>query len=129
GREGVAVCTLEDMETLFGGIPMGEVSTSMTINCTASILLAFYIATAEEQGVPAERLRGTIQNDILKEYIAQKEWIFPPLPSMRIITDIMAFSSDHLPKWHTISISGYHIREAGSTAVQELACTLMDGFT
>ncbi len=129
GREGVAVCTIEDMETLFEGIPMGEVSTSMTINSTASILLAFYIVTAERQGIPAERLRGTIQNDILKEYIAQKEWIFPPLPSMRIITDIMAFCADHVPKWNTISISGYHIREAGSTALQELAYTLMDGFT
>ena len=129
GREGVAICTLEDMETLFDGIPMGDVSTSMTINSTASILLAFYVATAEEQGVGPDRLRGTIQNDILKEYIAQKEWIFPPLPSMRIITDMMAFCSDHLPKWHTISISGYHIREAGSTSVQELAYTLMDGFT
>jgi len=129
GREGVAVCTLEDMETLFDGIPMGDVSTSMTINSTAAILLAFYVATAEKHGVSADRLRGTIQNDILKEYIAQKEWIFPPLPSMRIITDMMAFCSDHLPKWNTVSISGYHIREAGSTAIQELAYTLMDGFT
>ena len=129
GREGVAICTLEDMERLFDGIPLSEVSTSMTINSTASILLAFYIAVAEKQGVPAEKLRGTIQNDILKEYIAQKEWIFPPLPSMRIITDIMGYCADHVPKWHTISISGYHIREAGSTALQELAYTLMDGFT
>jgi methylmalonyl-CoA mutase N-terminal domain/subunit len=129
GREGVAVCTLEDMETLFDGIPLGEVSTSMTINSTAAILLAFYVAAAERQGVPPERLRGTIQNDILKEYIAQKEWIFPPLPSMRIITDVMAYCSEHVPKWNTISISGYHIREAGSTALQELAFTLMDGFT
>ncbi len=129
GREGVAISTLEDMETLFRDIPMAEVSTSMTINSTAAILLAFYVATAEKQGVPAEKLRGTIQNDILKEYIAQKEWIFPPLPSMRIITDMMAFCADHVPKWNTISISGYHIREAGSTAVQELAYTLMDGFT
>jgi methylmalonyl-CoA mutase N-terminal domain/subunit len=129
GREGVATCTLEDMETLFDGIPLGDVSTSMTINCTAAILLAFYVTTAEEHGVPAHRLRGTLQNDILKEYIAQKEWIFPPLPSMRIITDSMAFCADHLPKWNTISISGYHIREAGSTAIQELAFTLMDGFT
>jgi methylmalonyl-CoA mutase N-terminal domain/subunit len=129
GREGVAVCTLEDMGTLFDGIPMGDVSTSMTINSTAAILLAFYVATAEKHGVPPNRLRGTIQNDILKEYIAQKEWIFPPLPSMRIITDMMAFCSDHLPKWNTVSISGYHIREAGSTAIQELAYTLMDGFT
>jgi methylmalonyl-CoA mutase N-terminal domain/subunit len=129
GREGVAVCSLEDMKVLFDGIPMGEVSTSMTINCTAGMMLAFYIAAAEEQGVPAHRLRGTIQNDILKEYIAQKEWIFPPLPSMRIITDIFAFCSRHVPKWNTISVSGYHIREAGSTALQELAFTLMDGFT
>jgi methylmalonyl-CoA mutase N-terminal domain/subunit len=129
GREGVAVCTLEDMETLFRDIPMADVSTSMTINPTAAILLAFYVATAEKQGVPADKLRGTIQNDILKEYIAQKEWIYPPLPSMRIITDMMAFCADHVPKWNTISISGYHIREAGSTAVQELAYTLMDGFT
>jgi methylmalonyl-CoA mutase N-terminal domain/subunit len=129
GREGVAVCTLENMETLFRGIPLGEVSTSMTINSTAMIMLAFYIATAERQGVSADKLRGTIQNDILKEYIAQKEWIFPPLPSMRIITDMMAFCADHVPKWNTISVSGYHIREAGSTALQELAYTLMDGFT
>jgi methylmalonyl-CoA mutase N-terminal domain/subunit len=129
GREGVAVCTLDDMRTLFDGIPLGEVSTSMTINSTAAILLAFYIAAAEEQGVPADRLRGTIQNDILKEYIAQKEWIFPPLPSLRIITDILAFCADHVPRWNTISVSGYHIREAGSTALQELAFTLMDGFT
>jgi len=129
GREGVAVCTLEDMETLFDGIPLGEVSTSMTINCTAAILLAFYIATAEKQGVPPGRLRGTIQNDILKEYIAQKEWIFPPLPSLRIITDMLAYCAEHLPKWNTVSVSGYHIREAGSTAIQELAYTLMDGFT
>ncbi len=129
GREGVAVCTLEDMETLFRDIPLAEVSTSMTINSTAAILLAFYLAAAERQGVPAEKLRGTIQNDILKEYIAQKEWIFPPLPSMRIITDMMAFCADRVPKWNTVSVSGYHIREAGSTAVQELAYTLMDGFT
>ncbi len=129
GREGVAVCTLENMETLFSGIPMGDVSTSMTINSTASIMLAFYLATAERQGVAPARLRGTIQNDILKEYIAQKEWIFPPLPSMRIITDMMAFCADHLPKWHPISVSGYHIREAGSTSLQELAFTLMNGFT
>jgi methylmalonyl-CoA mutase N-terminal domain/subunit len=129
GREGVAVSTLEDMETLFESIPMGEVSTSMTINCTAAILLAFYLVTAKRQGVPSEVLRGTIQNDILKEYIAQKEWIFPPLPSMRLITDMMGYCADHVPKWNTISISGYHIREAGSTALQELAFTLMDGFT
>ena len=129
GREGVAICTLQNMETLFKGIPLAEVSTSMTINSTAAIMLAFYIAAAEKQGVSADRLRGTIQNDILKEYIAQKEWIYPPLPSMRIITDMMAFCADHVPKWNSISVSGYHIREAGSTALQELAYTLMDGFT
>ncbi|HEX7899677.1 MAG TPA: methylmalonyl-CoA mutase family protein [Planctomycetota bacterium] len=129
GREGVAVCTLEDMRTLFGDIPLADVSTSMTINCTAAIMLAFYLAVAEEQGVPFDRLRGTIQNDILKEYIAQKEWIFPPLPSMRIITDMIAYCAERVPKWNTVSVSGYHIREAGSTAVQELAYTLMDGFT
>jgi methylmalonyl-CoA mutase N-terminal domain/subunit len=129
GREGVAVCTRQNMETLFDGIPLDQVSTSMTINPTAMILFALYLAVAEKQGVPFSKLRGTLQNDILKEYIAQKEFIFPPLPSMRIITDIMAFASQHVPKWNTISISGYHIREAGSTAVQELAFTLMDGFT
>jgi methylmalonyl-CoA mutase N-terminal domain/subunit len=129
GREGVAVCSLQNMQTLFDGIPMADVSTSMTINPTACILLAFYVACAERQGVKSDRLRGTIQNDMLKEYIAQKEWVFPPLPSMRIITDMMAFCAEHVPKWNTISISGYHIREAGSTALQELAFTLMDGFT
>ncbi len=129
GREGVAICSLENMETLFDGIPMDGVSTSMTINPTAAIIFACYVATAEKQGVPAAKLRGTIQNDMLKEYIAQKEWVFPPLPSMRIITDTMAFCADHVPKWNTISVSGYHIREAGSTALQELAYTLMDGFT
>jgi methylmalonyl-CoA mutase N-terminal domain/subunit len=129
GREGVAICTLDDMRELFRDIPLGDVSTSMTINPTAPILLALYVAVAEEQGVAPEGLRGTIQNDILKEYIAQKEWIFPPLPSMRLITDLMAYCAERLPKWNTISVSGYHIREAGSTAVQELAYTLMDGFT
>ncbi len=129
GREGVAVSSLQNMETLFDGIPMADVSTSMTINPTACILLAFYVACAERQGVDPRKLRGTIQNDMLKEYIAQKEWVYPPLPSMRIITDMMAFCADHVPKWNTISISGYHIREAGSTALQELAYTLMDGFT
>ncbi len=128
GRCGVAISSPEDMETLFDGIPLDEVSTSMTINGPASVLFAFYIHVAEKQGVPPEKLRGTIQNDILKEYIAQKSWIFPPEPSMRIITDIMAFAADHVPQWNTISISGYHIREAGSTAVQELAFTLADGF-
>jgi methylmalonyl-CoA mutase N-terminal domain/subunit len=127
GREGVAIDTLEDMETLFRGIPLGEVSTSMTINAPAFVLLAMYLAVAEKQGVPLERLEGTIQNDILKEYIAQKEWIYPPAPSMRLITDMIAFCTERVPKWNTISISGYHIREAGSTAVQELAFTLADG--
>ena len=129
GREGVAIDSLEDMETLFGGIPLGEVSTSMTINSPAAILLAFYIAVGEEQGVPAAELRGTIQTDILKEYIAQKEYIFPPEPSMRLVTDMVEYCARELPKWHPISISGYHIREAGSTAAQELAFTLQDGFT
>jgi methylmalonyl-CoA mutase N-terminal domain/subunit len=127
GREGVAIDTLEDMETLFRGIPLGEVSTSMTINAPAFVLLAMYLAVAEKQGVPLDRLEGTIQNDILKEYIAQKEWIYPPHPSMRLITDMIAFCAERVPKWNTISISGYHIREAGSTAVQELAFTLADG--
>ncbi|HET8653487.1 MAG TPA: methylmalonyl-CoA mutase family protein [Gaiellaceae bacterium] len=129
GREGVAIDSLEDMETLFAGIPLGEVSTSMTINCTAPIALAFYSCVAEEQGVPRSELRGTIQTDILKEYIAQKEWIFPPEPSMRLVTDMVEFCTREMPKWHPISISGYHIREAGSNAVQELAFTLMNGFT
>ena len=128
GMCGVAISSLEDMQTLFDGIPLAKVSTSMTINAPASILLAFYICVGEKQGVASHLLRGTIQNDILKEYIAQKSWIFPPEPSMRIITDIMAFAADHVPKWNTISISGYHIREAGSTAAQELAFTLADGF-
>ena len=128
GRCGVAIDSLEDMEVLFDRIPLDKVSTSMTINAPASILLAFYICVAEKQGVSSEKISGTIQNDILKEYIAQKSWIFPPGPSMRIITDIMAFCSEHVPQWNTISISGYHIREAGSTAAQELAFTLADGF-
>ncbi|MFZ5597257.1 MAG: acyl-CoA mutase large subunit family protein [Bacillota bacterium] len=128
GRVGVAIDSLQDMETLFDGIPLDRVSTSMTINAPASILWCMYIATGEKQGVPPEKLTGTIQNDILKEYIAQKSWIFPPAPSMRLITDIFAHASRHVPKWNTISISGYHIREAGSTAVQELAFTLADGF-
>jgi methylmalonyl-CoA mutase N-terminal domain/subunit len=129
GREGVAIDSLADMETLFAGIPLDEVSTSMTINCTAPIALAFYICVGENQGVPRSQLRGTIQTDILKEYIAQKEWIFPPEPSMRLVTDMIEFCAAELPKWHPISISGYHIREAGSNAVQELAFTLMNGFT
>jgi methylmalonyl-CoA mutase N-terminal domain/subunit len=129
GREGVAIDSLEDMETLFGGIPLGEVSTSMTINSPAAILLAFYLCVGEEQGVPRAELRGTIQTDILKEYIAQKEYIFPPEPSMRLVTDMVEFCAREMPLWHPISISGYHIREAGSTAAQELAFTLADGFT
>jgi methylmalonyl-CoA mutase N-terminal domain/subunit len=128
GREGVAVDTLKDFEILFDGIPLDKVSTSFTINSPASIILAMYIVVGEKQGVSMEKLRGTIQNDILKEYHAQNEWIFPPEPSMRIITDIFEFAKDHLPKFNTISISGYHIREAGSTAVQELSFTLADGF-
>jgi methylmalonyl-CoA mutase N-terminal domain/subunit len=129
GREGVAIDTLDDMETLFGGIPMGEVSTSMTINAPAAVMLAFYVVAAENQGVPPERLAGTIQTDILKEYIAQKEWCFPIDPAMRLVTDMIEFCSKRMPRWHPVSISGYHIREAGSTAQQELAFTLKDGFT
>ncbi len=129
GREGVAIDTLDDMETLFGGIPMGEVSTSMTINAPAAVMLAFYVVAAERQGVPPERLSGTIQTDILKEYIAQKEWCFPIDPAMRLVTDMIEFCAERMPRWHPISISGYHIREAGSTAQQELAFTLKDGFT
>jgi methylmalonyl-CoA mutase N-terminal domain/subunit len=128
GKEGVAIDTLDDMETLFEGIDLSKISTSMTINAPASILLAMYIVVGEKQGVPSEKLRGTIQNDILKEYIAQKSWIFPPEPSMRLIVDTIEYCTDHVPQWYTISISGYHIREAGSTAVQELAFTLADGF-
>ncbi|HZO59205.1 MAG TPA: methylmalonyl-CoA mutase family protein [Solirubrobacterales bacterium] len=128
GREGVAIDTLDDMETLFTGIPLGEVTTSMTINAPAAILLAFYVCVAERQGVSREHLGGTIQTDILKEYIAQKEWCFPIDPAMRIVTDMVEFCSRELPRWHPISISGYHIREAGSTAQQELAFTLADGF-
>ncbi len=128
GKCGVAVSSLDNMATLFRDIPLDKVSTSMTINGPACVLFALYIAVGEQQGVDPRRLRGTIQNDILKEYIAQKSFIFPPAPSMRIITDIMAFAADHTPQWNTISISGYHIREAGSTALQELAFTLADGF-
>jgi methylmalonyl-CoA mutase N-terminal domain/subunit len=128
GREGVAIDTLDDMETLFSGIPLGEVTTSMTINAPAAILLAFYVCVAERQGVARDQLGGTIQTDILKEYIAQKEWCFPIDPAMRIVTDMIEFCSRELPRWHPISISGYHIREAGSTAQQELAFTLADGF-
>jgi len=129
GKCGVSVASLHDMEALFAGIPLGDVTTSMTINAPAAVLLAMYIAVAEQQGVPLEALGGTLQNDILKEYIAQKEWIYPIRPSMRIITDMIAWCTEHLPRWNTISISGFHIREAGSTAVQELAFTLYDGFT
>jgi methylmalonyl-CoA mutase, N-terminal domain len=128
GREGVAVDSLADMETLFAGIPLGEVSTSMTINGPAAMLLAFYACVGEEQGVPLDRLRGTVQTDILKEYIAQKEWIFPPVPSMRLVVDMIEWCAAELPLMHPVSISGYHIREAGSTAAQELAFTLADGF-
>jgi len=128
GREGVAIDSLADMETLFAGIPLGEVSTSMTINSPAAMLLAFYICVGEQQGVGRADLRGTIQTDILKEYIAQKEWIFPPEPSMRLVVDMVEFCAQELPRWHPISISGYHIREAGSNAAQELAFTLADGF-
>ncbi|HEX6763652.1 MAG TPA: methylmalonyl-CoA mutase family protein [Gaiellaceae bacterium] len=129
GREGVAIDSLADMETLFRGIPLGSVSTSMTINSPAAMLLAFYVCVGEEQGVPRSALRGTIQTDILKEYIAQKEYIFPPEPSMRLVTDMIEFCTAEMPLWHPISISGYHIREAGSNAVQELAFTLANGFT
>jgi methylmalonyl-CoA mutase N-terminal domain/subunit len=128
GREGVAVDSLADMETLFEGIPLGEVSTSMTINSAAAMLLAFYLSVGEQQSVARDKLRGTIQTDILKEYIAQKEWIFPPEPSMRLVIDMIEFCAEEMPLWHPISISGYHIREAGSTAAQELAFTLADGF-
>jgi methylmalonyl-CoA mutase N-terminal domain/subunit len=124
----VAIDSLEDMETLFEGIPLGEVSTSMTINSPAAMLLAFYACVGDEQGVPRDALRGTVQTDILKEYIAQKEYIFPPEPSMRLCVDMIEFSARELPRMHPISISGYHIREAGSTAAQELAFTLADGF-
>jgi methylmalonyl-CoA mutase N-terminal domain/subunit len=129
GREGVAIDSLDDMETLFGGIDMGAVSTSMTINAPAAVMLAFYVVAAERQGVGPEQLAGTIQTDILKEYIAQKEWCFPIDPAMRLVTDMVEYCARRMPRWHPISISGYHIREAGSTAAQELAFTLKDGFT
>ena len=128
GRCGVAIDSLADMERLFEGIPLDQVSTSMTINGPAAVIWAMYLVAAEKQGVSLKDLRGTIQNDILKEYIAQKAWIFPPKPHMRLITDIFVFASKEVPQWNTVSISGYHIREAGSTAVQELAFTLADGF-
>ena len=127
GKVGVCIASLEDMHDLFEGIPLDRVSTSMTINATASILLAFYVATARRQGVAAEKLSGTVQNDILKEYIARGTYIFPPGPSMRLITDTFAYCKDKIPRWNTISISGYHVREAGCTAVQEVAFTLANG--
>jgi methylmalonyl-CoA mutase N-terminal domain/subunit len=129
GVEGVAIDTLDDMIELFRGIPLDRVTTSMTINAPAAILLAFYVCAAEEQGLPPEALGGTIQTDILKEYIAQKEWCFPIEPAMRLVTDMIEWCTERMPRWHPISISGYHIREAGSTAQQELAFTLKDGFT
>lgn len=127
GREGVSVSSIQDMERLFDGIPLDKVSTSMTVNCTASVLLAMYIAVADKQGIPRNAISGTIQNDMLKEFIAQKEWICPPEPAVRIVTDMIEFCAKEVPRWHAVSISGYHIREAGSTAVQELAFTLADG--
>ncbi len=127
GKVGVSISSVEDMETLFKDIPLDKVSTSMTINAPAAVLLAFYIAVAKKQGVPINKLRGTIQNDILKEYVARGTYIFPPEPSMRLITDVFKFCKDEVPRWNTISISGYHIREAGSTAVQEVAFTLANG--
>jgi len=129
GKVGVAIDSLEDMERLFAGIPLAEVSTSMTINATAAILLSLYLAVARKQGVPFDKVRGTLQNDILKEYIARGTYIYPPGPSLRLVTDIFGFCAREVPNWNTISISGYHIREAGSTAVQEVAFTLADGIT
>jgi methylmalonyl-CoA mutase N-terminal domain/subunit len=127
GKVGVAIDTLGDMRTLFDGLPLGEVSTSMTINATAPLLLLLYQLVAEERGIPAEDLRGTIQNDILKEYVARGTYIYPPAPSMRIVTDVFSYAAEHLPNWNTISISGYHIREAGATAAQEMAFTIANG--
>jgi methylmalonyl-CoA mutase N-terminal domain/subunit len=129
GREGVAIDSLGDMETLFDGIPLDEVTVSMTVNAPAAIMLAFYVVAAERRGIPPERLGGTIQTDILKEYIAQKEWCFPIDPAMRLVGDMIEWCTRHMPRWHPVSISGYHIREAGSTAAQELAFTLKDGLT
>jgi len=129
GREGVAIDTLDDMETLFAGIDLGEVSVSMTINAPAAIMMAFYVVAAEEKGIPADRLAGTIQADILKEYVAQKEWCFPVDPAMRLLGDLVEWSAHRMPRWHPVSISGYHIREAGATAAQELAFTLKNGLT
>src|SRR2546422_715103 len=127
GKEGVSISTLDDFERLFADIPLGDVTTSMTINCTASVALAMYLAVAEKQGVAWERVGGTMQNDMLKEFIAQKEWICPPEPAVRIVVDMIEFTSKHVPRFNPVSISGYHIREAGATAVQELAFTLADG--
>src|SRR5918992_209310 len=127
GKCGVNITSLADMEALFDGISLSDITTSMTINSPAAMIFAMYLVVAEKQGVPWQKLSGTIQNDILKEFIAQKEYIFPPRPSMRLITDIFAFCSREVPRWNTISVSGYHIREAGSTALQELAFTLRDG--
>ncbi len=127
GREGVSITSIHDMERLFDRIPLDKITTSMTVNCSASVLLAMYLVVAERHGVPWERVGGTIQNDMLKEYIAQKEWICPPRPAVRIVTDMIEFCAKQAPRWHPVSISGYHIREAGSTAVQELAFTIADG--
>ncbi len=127
GREGVSVSSLADMEVLFDGINLDQVTTSMTINCSASIIFAMYLTVAEKQGIPFDKLGGTLQNDMLKEFIAQREWISPPRPSVKIVVDIIEFCARHVPRWHPVSISGYHIREAGSTAVQELAFTIADG--
>src|SRR5208337_2147127 len=127
GKVGVAIDTLEDMRLLLAGLPLDKVTTSMTINATAAILLLFYQLVAEEQGVPGAALGGTIQNDILKEYVARGTYVYPPRPSMRLVVDTFSYCAEHLPNWNTISISGYHIREAGSTAVQEVAFTLADG--
>jgi methylmalonyl-CoA mutase N-terminal domain/subunit len=127
GREGVSISTIADAEILFRDIPLDQVSTSMTINCSASILLAMYIALAERRGIPRAKLSGTIQNDMLKEFIAQKEWISPPEPSVRVVADMIEFCAEEMPRWHAVSISGYHIREAGATAIQEVAFTLADG--
>ena len=129
GRVGVPIATIEDIDILFSGIKLDEVSTSMTINATAPILYALYLAAAENQGVTSNKLKGTIQNDILKEYIARGTYIYPPEPSMRLVTDLIEFANSHTPKWNPISISGYHIREAGSTAAQEFAFTLGKGIT
>ena len=128
GRCGVATDSLDDFETLFDGIPLGDITTSMTISGPAVVAFAFFLATAERQGVDPSILDGTLQTDIMKEYIAQKEWVFPPRPHLRLIGDLMAYCAEHVPKWHPISVSGYHIREAGATAAEELAFTLADGF-